>query len=112
MIRLDNDEMNMTPEVSAFLGYTPARRRREAVALPLPAPRRPGPDVIAVLGWIIGGTFAVFVVAVVGVILLSVICFVVSIVESPAAGTTTVATTNVRPQIKQSAPSTARAVRR
>ncbi len=115
MIRLDNDEMNMTPEVSAFLGYTPARRRREAMALALSAPRRPGPDgpdVIAVLGWIIGGTFAAFVAAVVGVVLLSAVCFVVSIAEGPTAGTMTIATTSANTQISQTAPSTPRAQRR
>ena len=55
MVRLDDDQLNISPEVAASLGYAPARASRQpAVAPALAAPRRPGPGAGDIVGWIIG----------------------------------------------------------
>ena len=108
MIRFDNDEMNITAEVAAFLRYAPAPSRQpaRAPALETETPES-GPDGITVLGWIIGlitigviGFFAcIFVFMMIG--------FIGTVLSGPPA-----AATSVRPQINQRAPLTSRAQRR
>lgn len=102
MVRLDDDELNISPAVAGSLGYAPARHRRRPAVAPAPAaPRRPGRDVADAVGWIIAGIFGLFG----SLILFTVICFAISIV-SGAAPTTTAAGMSARPQIAESVPST------
>jgi len=111
MIWFDNDEMNITPEVAAFLRYAPAPSREPTRAL-TPEIETPesGPDVITVLGWIIG----LITIGVIGffacIFVLMMIGFVGAVLSGPPG--TAATTSSARPQINQSAPSTARAQRR
>lgn len=102
MVRLDDDELNISPAVAASLGYAPARPRRRPAAAPVPAaPRRPGRDAADAAGWIVTGVLGLFG----SLILFTVICVVISI-ASGAAPTTTAAGMSARPQIVEAAPST------
>ena len=111
MIWFDNDEMNITPEVAAFLRYAPAPSREPTRAL-TPEIETPesGPDGITVLGWIIG----LITIGVIGffacIFVLMMIGFVGAVLSGPPG--TAATTSSARPQINQSAPSTARAQRR
>ncbi len=99
MVRLDDDQLNISPEVAASLGYAPARASRQpAVAPALAAPRRPGPGAGDIVGWIIGWIIVCILVLFGSFILLTVICFVITIVSGAAPPTT-------RPQTAESAPS-------
>ena len=107
-MRFDDDQMNITPEVAAFLGYAPApyRQPARASAAETETPES-GPDVTAVLGWIFGSG----VIGIVGffacIFVFMMIGFIGTVLSGPPA-----AATSVRPQINQRAPSTSRAQRR
>jgi hypothetical protein len=107
-MRFDDDQMNITPEVAAFLGYapTPSRQPARASAAETETPES-GPDVIAVLGWVIGSVIIAIVGFLACIFVLMMIGFIGTVLSGPPA-----AATSVRPQINQRAPSTSRAQRR
>lgn len=102
MVRLDDDELNINPEVAASLGYAPARHRLWPAPAPAPAaPRTPGRNVGEVVGWIIACILGLL-----GcLVLFTVICFAITIMGGPAPATT-------RPQAAESAPSASPAPQR
>ena len=98
MIWFDNDEMNITPEVAAFLRYAPAPSREPTRAL-TPEIETPesGPDVITVLGWIIG----LITIGVIGffacIFVLMMIGFVGAVLSGPPG--TAATTSSARPRL-------------
>src|SRR5207249_12212256 len=107
-MRFDDDQMNITPEVAAFLGYAPgpSRQPARASAAETETPES-GPDVTAVLGWLIGSV----VLGIVGFFACSFVLMMIGFLGTVLSGPPAVAT-SVRPQINQRAPSTSRAQRR
>ena len=107
-MQFDDDQMNITPEVAAFLGYAPAPacQAARATAAETETPES-GPDVIAVLGWIFGSV----VIGIVGFFACSFVLMMIGFIGTVLSGPPTAAT-SVRPQINQRAPSTSRAQRR
>src|SRR5216117_2304048 len=97
-MRFDDDQMNITPEVAAFLGYAPApyRQPARASAAETETPES-GPDVTAVLGWIFGSV----VIGIVGffacIFVLMMIGFVGAVLSGPPG--TAATTSSARPQI-------------
>jgi len=110
-MRFDDDQMNIAPEVAAFLRYAPASSRHPA-RTPAAETETPesGTDLLLVLGRIIG----LVIIGIVGffacIFLLMMIGFIGAVLSGPPG--TTAAATNVRPQANQRAPSTSRAQRR
>ena len=106
-MRFDDDQMNITPEVAAFLGYAPApyRQPARASAAETETPES-GPDVTAVLGWIFGSVVLGIVGFFACIFVFMMIGFIGTVLSGPPA-----AATSVRPQINQRTPSTSRAQR-
>ena len=107
-MRFDDDQMNINPEVAAFLEYAPAPSRQpvRASAAETETPES-GPDVTAVLGWIFGSV----VIGIVGFFACSFVLMMIGFIGTVLSGPPAAAT-GVRPQINQRAPSTSRAQRR
>ena len=107
-MRFDDDQMNITPEVAAFLGYAPAPSRQPARALAAETETpESGPDATGVLGWIFGSV----VIGIVGFLACSFVLMMIGFIGTVLSGPPAAAT-NVHPQVKQRAPSTPRARRR
>jgi hypothetical protein len=107
-MRYDDDQMNITPEVAAFLGYAPAPSRQPARASVAETETpESAPDVTAILGRIIGSVIITIIGFLACSFVLMMIGFIGTVLSGPPA-----AATSVRPQINRQAPSSSRVQRR